>query len=126
MAKLTIVFAILLAVVGIAGYFCPRADHAVALTPLWLGIVFGICGYLAGIGSDTNKKAFLYINTAIGILGFLYALGSAINAYGTARTEGVDPNLFVIYDRLAMAVVLLVFLNIAIQAVLKARRPPEE
>ncbi len=126
MAKLTIVFAILLAVLGIAGYFCPSSIHAIALMPVWWGIVLGICGYLTASGTETRKKAFLYINTAIGILGFLYALGSAINAYGAARTEGVDPNLFVIYDRLIMAVILLVFLNIAVPAVLKARRPPEE
>jgi hypothetical protein len=126
MAKLTIVFAILLAVLAAAGYFCPKSDHVIALTPLWFGIVLGIGGYLARGGTEARKKTFLYIDTAIGVVGFLFALRSAINTYGSARTEGVDPNLFVIADRLVMAAILLVFLNFAVQAILKARQPSEE
>ena len=124
MAKLTIVFAVLLAALGIAGYFCPKTDHAIALTPLWFGIVFGVCGSL-GL-AQARKNVFLYINTGVGALSFLFALGSAINAWGSARTEGVDPDMFLIADRLTMAAILLVFLNIAIPAILKARRASEE
>ncbi len=47
MAKLTIVFGVLLIAVGITGYVMTGSAHPTALIPCWIGLVLVIAGALA-------------------------------------------------------------------------------
>jgi len=47
MAKVTLVFAVLLVALGLAGYLGTRSLHPTALIPTWIGLALGIFGFLA-------------------------------------------------------------------------------
>jgi hypothetical protein len=47
MAKVTLVFAILLVALGIGGYVYTGSVHPTALIPMWFGLALGLFGFLA-------------------------------------------------------------------------------
>jgi hypothetical protein len=47
MAKVTLVFAVLLVALGLAGYLGTGSLHPTALIPAWIGLALGVFGYLA-------------------------------------------------------------------------------
>ena len=126
MAKVTIVFAILLIALGLAGYFYTGAIHPTALIPLWFGIALGLGGFLAISPSEKRRKIFMHINVTIGVIGFLGALVTAIQGYGNARSQGIDPDMVALWDKLIMAFLMLNYTVLCVQSFLKARREREE
>ena len=73
MAKITLIFAVLLAALGLAGYIGTGSAHPTALIPTWFGLALGIGGFLAISPSESRRKLFMHINVTIGLLGFLGA-----------------------------------------------------
>ncbi len=126
MAKVTLVFALLLVALGIAGYYYTGAIHPTALIPMWFGLSLGVCGFLAISPSESRRKLFMHINAVIGVIGFLGALVTAIQGYGSARTQGIEPDYIALWDKLIMAAILLVYVNLCVQSFFKARRARQE
>jgi hypothetical protein len=125
-AKVTLVFALLLVALGVAGYYYTGAIHPTALIPMWFGIALGICGFLAISPSERRRKIFMHINAAIGVIGFIGALVTAIQGYGSARTQGIAVDYIALWDKLIMAAILLVYVNLCVQSFFKARRARQE
>jgi multisubunit Na+/H+ antiporter MnhF subunit len=73
MAKLTLVLAILLVALGLAGYVGTGSVHPTALIPAWFGLALGICGFLAISPSESRRMLFMHVNVTIALLGFLGA-----------------------------------------------------
>jgi predicted membrane-bound spermidine synthase len=107
MAKVTLVFALLLVVLGLAGYFYTGAIHPTALIPLWFGVALGIGGFLAISPSEKRRKIFMHINVTIGVIGFFGAAITAIQGYGSARSQGIDPDMVALWDKVIMALLML-------------------
>jgi hypothetical protein len=126
MAKVTLVFAILLVVLGIAGYYYTGAVHPTALIPLWFGVALGIGGFLAISPSERRRKIFMHVNVTIGVIGFLGAFITAIQGYGNARTQGIEPDMVALWDKLIMAFLMLNYTVLCVQSFIKARRAREE
>ena len=121
MAKVTLVFAVLLAALGLGFYLGTGSQHPTALIPLWFGLALGLFGFLAISPNEKRRKIFMHVNVTIGLLGFLGAAGSAIHEYGSARSSGVDPNWIAIGDQLAMAGLLLIYVLMCIKSFIDAR-----
>ena len=66
MAKLTIVFGILLIILGVAGYVYTGSAHPTALIRSGAGILFVIFGVLAN--SDDAKKRMLWMHADIDVI----------------------------------------------------------
>ena len=126
MAKVTLVFALLLAALGIAGYYYTGHIHPTALIPLWFGIALGICGFLAISPSERRRKIFMHIAVTIGVLGFFGGAITAIQGYGSARSQGVDPDMVALWDKVIMAFLMLNYTILCVQSFIKARRSREE
>lgn len=122
MAKVTLLFAVLLVALGVAGYYYTGAIHPTALIPMWFGLALGVGGFLAISPSERRRKIFMHINVTIGALGFLGALVTAVQGYGNARSQGIDVDYVALWDKLIMAAILLIYVNLCIQSFLKARR----
>lgn len=122
MAKVTLVFAFLLAALGVAGYYYTGHIHPTALIPLWFGIALGICGFLAISPSERRRKIFMHIAVTIGLVGLLGGLIKAIQGYGSARSQGVDPDMVAIWDQVIMAFLMLNYTILCVQSFIKARR----
>jgi hypothetical protein len=126
MAKVTIVFGILLIILGLVGYFGTGSAHPTALIPTWFGLALGIGGILATGPSETRRKIFAHINVAVGLIGCVGAFAEALRGYGAARTAGLDPDYIALASKLTMAVLLLIYVNLCVRSFIQARRSRAE
>lgn len=122
MAKVTIVFGVLLIVLGLVGFYGTGAIHHTALIPTWFGLALVAGGFLSIGPSETRRKIFAHINVTVGLLGFLGACGSALHNYGHNRSLGLDPDYKAIAAQLVMAGLLLIYVNLCVKSFIKARR----
>ena len=120
MAKVTLVFALLLVILGVGSYVGTGSIHPTALIPMWWGLAMGICGFLAI--NPARRKLFMHIASAIGALGFIGALVEAIRGYGAARSAGIEPDHIALAAKLIMAGLLLIYVNLCVRSFLEARR----
>ncbi|HUD14857.1 MAG TPA: hypothetical protein VMQ56_14490, partial [Terracidiphilus sp.] len=91
MAKLTLVLALLLVVLGLAGYLGTGSLHPTALIPAWIGLALGIGGFLAISPNERRRKLFMHINVTIALLGFIGSTVEAIRGYVHASSLGLPP-----------------------------------
>jgi hypothetical protein len=126
MGKLTLVFAVLLAVLGLAGYLYTGSQHPTALIPLWWGIALGICGFLAITPNPRRRSIFMHIAVTLGALGFIGALVKAILGYSAARSAGLAPDHIALAAQLIMAALLLLYVNFCVRSFIEARRARQQ
>jgi hypothetical protein len=122
----TIIFGVLLMILGLVGYWWTGSVHPTALIPMWFGLALAVFGFLANSRSETRRKIFMHINVTIGLLGFLGAAWSALHEYGSARSQGIDPNAIALASQLTMTVLLLIYVNLCVRSFIKARRFRQE
>ncbi len=122
MAKVTLVFAILLVALGLVGYLGTGSAHPTALIPTWWGVALGICGFLAISPSERRRKIFMHIAVTIGALGFIGAVVVAIQGYGSARSQGIEPDHIALAAKLTMAALLLIYVNLCVRSFIETRR----
>jgi len=122
MAKTTIIFAVLLIILGLFGFFYTGSVHYTALIPTWFGLVMGLFGFLAMSRSESRRKLFMHINVTLGLIGFLMAAGRALVSYGSARSQGVDPNYFALGTQAVMALLLANYVVLCVKSFIEVRR----
>ena len=122
MAKVTLVFAVLLIALGLAGYFGTGALHPTALIPTWFGVALGIGGLLAISPSESRRKLFMHINVTIGLLGFIGAAVEAIRGYAHAKSTGAAPDEIALASKLTMTGLLLLYVILCVRSFIAARR----
>ena len=122
LAKLTLVFGLLLVILGLGSYLGTGSLHPTALIPTWFGLALGIFGFLATSPDEKRRKLFMHINVTIGLLGFLGAAGKAIQGYVHATSAGLPPDKIALGSQLTMAALLLIFVILCIRSFIAARR----
>jgi hypothetical protein len=122
MAKLTLVFALLLVVLGLTGYFGTGSVHSTALIPTWFGLALGLFGLLAMSPDARRRKLFMHINVTIGLLGFIGATVEAIRGYMHATSAGMAPDQIALASKIAMAGLLLIYVILCVRSFIAARR----
>jgi hypothetical protein len=122
MAKVTLVFALLLAVLGLAGYLGTGSIHPTALIPTWIGLALGVFGFLAISPNESRRKLFMHINVTIGLLGFLGGAVEAVRGYLHAQAAGLAPNPIALASKATMAGLLLIYVILCVRSFIAARR----
>ena len=122
MAKVTLIFAVLLIVLGLIGYFGTGASHPTALIPTWFGVALGIGGLLAISPSESRRKLFMHINVTIGLLGFLGGASEAIRGYLHAKSSGMQPDQIALASKLTMTGLLFFYVILCVRSFIAARR----
>ena len=122
MAKITLVFAVLLIILGLVGFFGTGSQHYTALIPAGFGIALGVFGFLAISPNESRRKLFMHVNVTVGLIGFLAAAWRAFSSYGHARSEGIDPDKIALAAQGAMAGLLLVYVLWCVKSFIGARR----
>lgn len=122
MAKITLIFAVLLVALGLVSYLGTGSAHPTALIPTWFGLALGVCGFLAISPSEKRRKLFMHINVTIGLLGLIGAAAAALQGYAHARAAGVEPDHIALAAKLAMAALLLIYVNLCVRSFIAARR----
>ena len=122
LAKVTLVFAVLLVVLGLIGYFGTGALHPTALIPTWFGAALGVFGMLAMSPSESRRKLFMHINVTIGLLGFVGAGFRAAQEFVHAGSTGKPINPIAVGAQVAMSVLLLLYVILCARSFIAARR----
>jgi hypothetical protein len=121
MVKTTLVFAVLLIALGLAGYLGTGSQHPTALIPAWIGIALGFGGLLAISPSESRRKIFMHINVTIGVLGFLGGAVEVVRSYVRATFVGTT-GLTALASKLALTALLLIYVLLCVRSFAAARR----
>jgi len=122
MAKVTIVFAVLLIALGLAGFLGTGSIHPTALIPTWFGLALGIGGLLAISPSPGRRRLFMHVNVTVGLLGFIGAAVEAIRGYLHAQSAGIPVDQIAFASKLTMAGLLLIYVILCVRSFIAARR----
>jgi hypothetical protein len=118
MARVTLVFAALLILLGLVGFVGTGSQHPTALIPAWFGLPLGIFGALAISPNEGRRKLFMHINVTIGLLGFLGSAGEIVRSY----TSGKPLDAIAMASKFTLAALLLVYVILCVRSFIAARR----
>ncbi len=122
MAKVTLVFAVLLIALGLAGYLSTGSAHPTALIPAWFGLALGVSGALAISPNARRRRLFMHINVTIGLVGYIGASVEAVRGYLHAPSAGLALGRIALASKLAMSGLLLIYVILCVYSFIAARR----
>jgi hypothetical protein len=122
MAKVTLVFAVLLIALGLAGFLGTGSIHPTALIPAWIGLALGVFGALAISSNESRRKLFMHINVTIGLVGFLGGAAEALRGYLHATSAGLAPDRIVLASKLTLSGLMLIYVLLCVRSFIAARR----
>jgi fucose 4-O-acetylase-like acetyltransferase len=125
MAKVTILFGLLLIVLGVVGYVGTGWHAPTALIPTYIGIVFTILGILARRGSQKKRMTVMHVAVTLALLLFL---GTAKSIWDFIQMERGHAMLrpIAVEDRAVLSMMLLIYVLLCVRSFTKARRTPAE
>jgi hypothetical protein len=122
LAKLTIVFGILLIILG-AGAFVALEHHPHTLIPAGFGLLLVIFGALANTPDSKRRMLFMHIAVTIGLLGFLGTIPGILatlrRAFGQIVASPVRDAAIV---QTIMGTICLIFVALCVRSFIQARR----
>jgi hypothetical protein len=121
MAKLTLVFAVLLVALGLIGYIGTGSQYVTALIPAWFGLALGVFGWLSISPSEGRRKLFAHINVTIGLVGFIGGAVEAIRGYLSAKAKGLVPDQIALASKITMTALLLIYVILCVRSFIAAR-----
>ena len=121
MPSTSIVFGILLILIGVIGYVYGMAAGPASPTAL-IPAAFGIALLLLGVFSRIHehlRKHLMHVAVLIGLIGFIITAGRLISKIGDLSMSAA------VLSQLAMAIVCLVYVVLSIKSFIDARRNRE-
>ena len=114
MASTTILFGVLLTLLGLGGYFLTGTSSATALIPAIFGLPLVVLGLLAR--SEPMRKHAMHAAAALALLGCAGALFSLV------RTPTAPRDTMAVFSQAAMVVLTAVFVGLCVKSFIDARR----
>jgi uncharacterized membrane protein (UPF0136 family) len=121
MAKLTIVFGLLLILLGLVGYYGTGHIHPTALIPAGFGLLLAIFGFLANTEDTRKKMLFMHIAVTLGLLGFLATAAAILQEIQLLQGK-VFPFPSAVESKAAMSIICLIFVLLCVRSFIAARR----
>ena len=118
MADTSIVFGILLAILGVYGFFTTHMEHPTALIPTGVGVLLAILGAVAK--KEAYRKHAMHAAAVVGVLGFLAGAGR----FFYELSKGMDVTGTAGMSTATMAVLCGVFVALCVKSFIDARRRP--
>ena len=114
MASTTIVFGLLLTLLGLGGYFLTGTTSVTALIPAIFGLLLLILGFLAR--SESIRKHAMHAAAAVALVGCAGALFSLLRAPLATRAA------IAVFSQAAMVVLTALFVGLCVRSFVAARR----
>ncbi|HVJ07722.1 MAG TPA: hypothetical protein VM554_05020 [Acidisarcina sp.] len=121
MAKVTVVFGILLILLGVIGFVGTGSTHYTALIPCAFGVLLAIFGLLAKTPDASRRKLFMHIAVTVGLLGFLGTVKSVVNFFQMMQGQPF-PYPAAVEAKAAMAALTFVYVVLCVRSFIAARR----
>lgn len=121
MARLTIIFGIILMLLGVFTYMGTGSMYPTSLIPAYFGAVLAVLGALSRTIDLKKRGLYMHIAVTVGLLGFL---GTAKSIFDYIRMkQGVQFKLpLAVEEKASMATLLLVYVLLCVQSFISARR----
>lgn len=120
MAKLTIVFGILLMALAVIGFVSTGSTHPTALIPAGLGLLFILFGVMANASDSKKRMLWMHISVTIALLAFLGTIPADIDSLRLSR--GVEfPHPAAVLEKAAMSLLCLIYVLFCIRSFINAR-----
>ncbi len=120
MGKLTIVFGVLLVLLGL-GAFVMAGHHPHSFIPLGFGLVLVVLGMLANTQDARRRMINMHVAVTVGLLGFLGTIPGLIGAIKMAAGQPViRPDAAIV--QAIMSTICLVFVALCVRSFIAARR----
>jgi hypothetical protein len=127
MAKLAMVFGVLIALVGVTGYVETHFWHA--LIPVVLGLLLILLGFVASTDDAKRRMLAMHIAVTIGLLGFLgtipglIAMGGYLSGHAPDAVAGVPVGHKLAAEVQSVTSILcLIFVLLCVRSFIAARR----
>jgi hypothetical protein len=121
MAKLTVLFGILLILLGGASFILTGHTHYTSLIPAGFGILLIIFGRLAETPETRRRMLFMHIAVTIGLLGFLATAPALVSAVELFKGK-LFPYPAAIEEKAAMSALMLIYVLLCVRSFIAARR----
>lgn len=121
MAKLTLMFGLLLVLLGIWGYMESGVHSQSALLPAYFGIALGVLGSMARTNNAKTRMMVMHIAVTVGLVGFLASM-SGIWAWVNMEKGLYTPQPLLVEEKAATALLLLFFVLLCVRSFISARR----
>jgi fucose 4-O-acetylase-like acetyltransferase len=119
-ASTTILFGVLMILLGVGGYFVTGRQSLTALIPAIPGLIWVVLGVLAR--NERLRKHAMHVAAALSALGFI-AMIRAIVTLVRWQTGGAEPERpAAVVSQAILGVLLLVFLILCVRSFIAARR----
>lgn len=119
MAKLTMVFGVLLVVVSLGFWVAMGSVDSAALHPAGLGVLLVLCGALANTENSKRRMLWMHLAVTVGLVGFLITGVRAVIQV-VKGTTAVNPAAF--EERAMVALICLLFVALCVRSFISARR----
>ena len=121
MAKLTIGFGVLLALLGIAGFVYTGSAHPTALIPCVIGAFFVLFGVMADTEDSKKRMLWMHISVTIALLLFLGTIPADIDVIRLSR--GTEfPHPIAVVEKAGMSLLCMLYVAFCIRSFILARR----
>jgi hypothetical protein len=122
MAKISLIFALLLVALGLLGYISTGSVHPTALIPTWIGLALGIFGFLAISPDERRRKVFMHINVTIALLGWIGTCVEITRSVMAAHAVGKSADPIAMYSKQLLALILIIYILLCVRSFVAARR----
>jgi hypothetical protein len=121
MAKFTIGFGILLALLGVIGFVETGSTHPTALIPTAIGLLFVLFGAMANTEDAKKRMLWMHVSVTVALLVFLGMIPAAIDTIRLSR--GVSfPHPAAVVEKGALALFSLIYILFCVRSFISARR----
>ncbi|HEX4006151.1 MAG TPA: hypothetical protein VHX60_08250 [Acidobacteriaceae bacterium] len=121
MAKVTILFGLVLIALGIVGFVSTGSQHPTALIPAYFGLALGILGVLARTENPKRRMLVMHIAVTLGLLGFL-GTAKSVWDYWQMERGATFPYPAAVEAKATMAVIMLFYVLLCVRSFISARR----
>ena len=120
MAKLTIVFGVLLILLAVIGFVSTGSAHPTALIPAGVGLVLVIFGVLANTPDAKKRMLWMHISVTVALLAFLGTITADIQAVRMSNGT-VYPHPAAVLEKAAMSLLCLIYVLFCVRSFINAR-----
>lgn len=120
MAKLTIWFGLLIAVVSSGFWIGMGRVETAALHPAGIGVLLILCGFLATTENAKKRMLWMHIAVTLGLIGFLTTGIRAVIELAKGTAMSINPTGF--EERVVIALICLIYVALCVRSFIAARR----
>ena len=121
MARLTIVFGVLLIAVAVGAFYLAGGGRYPMLHPAGLGVLLVLCGALGWTNDLKRRALWMHIAVVVGLIGIGFGAKGAVQVF--QLSHGADlPNPIGIEERALVCLLSLIFVAFCIRNFIENRR----